>query len=220
MNRRYIIMIGLLSAMIIYQYYLLHKDRILTAAGKIENKVKETADVLPLTEKLKSKFRKDIDSSGKLFDEFFNDEFFKNNDDPFKEMEKQRKNIFKHLGQYNWNILDNSWNAWYDNKFGNEDMQITTQEKEDKVVMEIKIQGLNSKTLNINIDDNRIAIECDKKETTEKKNKKGVTYYNSSSYRHISKILPIPQNTDAKNANIETKENKVIIIFPKRNKVK
>jgi len=212
MLKRSSIIIVLLVLIIGWQGYQLYGNR---KGAEKEYYSNDNYGVDSLFEKLKNKFDRDSESSGDIFDRYFNDDFFSRHSDPFKEMEEWHSKIMKRFDSYNKHIFGRSWDDWYSGKFGTEDIEVKTKESDDKITMEINIPGLKNNSINIDINENRIKIDCDIKEIHERKDDEDMKYFKSSSHRHFSRILPLPENADADKADIKTKKNKVIIIFPK-----
>ncbi len=213
----YLVVIGVLSSIIVCQGYFLLKARHHEAEGvesffSRRNRNKAPFDLL---DKLKEKLNKDNSSTRDVFEKFFDDNFFARSNDPFKEIEEWRKKLHKNFGQDNWAFFDQSWGNWYNDKFDASDIHISTEEKADKIVMRFKISGLENNTLNIDIDNKRIRLECDIKEEREEKDADGSVLYRSSSRRHISKVLPVPGDADSEGATIENRGDEIILTFPK-----
>jgi HSP20 family molecular chaperone IbpA len=218
MNRRYSIIIGILILVIIGQGYFLNKSKAQLLNKKeedlFENDFGNIHNPSDLIDKLRKKFKHDDDSARDISENFFDDNFFARYEDPFKEMEEWRKKIFKNFESNNSSLFNNSWDNWYKNKFG--DLDVSTVNEKDKVIMEFVIPGLQSNTLNIDITDKRIKLEGEIEQIREERDDKGISSYRSSSYRHFSRILPIPEHVDAAKAQIKTEGEKLIITFPKK----
>jgi len=202
-----LIMIG--QGYFIYKNYRNRPDYTEKHKNKFEKKYNYSALMNELTKKIK----KDINSTGDIFDKFFNDEFFDKYDTPFNQIEKLRKQIFEDFGENNH--FSKSWDNWYSNKFGVDDINVITEAKNNKVIMKFRIPGLKNNTLNVDINNKRIRVECDVKETTEKSDDKGMKYFSSSSHSHFFRMFPAPKDVDVSSAEIKTKGNEIIITFLK-----
>jgi len=209
------VLIGVLLAVIIAQGYLLYKGKGTTQKSSFVPESKDRYSSSNLMDKLKKRFKKDSDSTGDMFGNFFDDEFFSRGSDPFKEMEELRRNIFKDFNNYEGNLFNKSWDDWYGRRFGKDDIEMFTEETDDEVVMRFKIPGLKKNTFNIDINENRIHVAYDAKIINEKEDDKGMRYYQSSQQQHISKTFPTPANVDATRAEIDTKDEEVIVRLPK-----
>ena len=150
------------------------------------------------------------------FNKFFNEEFFKNTQDPFKEMENARKMMRSKMMDHTMNSFDDSWNNWYNGRFGGAAISIKTEDTKDSVVMRIKVDGLQKNNLDINIDKDRVKIECNVKEIKEEQDTKGNKTSSYTSEQHITRMLSLPKGVDSSKAVTKQDNNEIIITFPKK----
>jgi HSP20 family protein len=158
---------------------------------------------------------KNLNDRNKLFNDFFNHDFFENNIDPFKEMEKMRKKMqesFNSIGRG----FDNSFDGWFSNRFGGGSAgDFSTREDKNFVYYDIEIKSLSGNDVNIKIENNLVTV------TGNIENIKEVDRKDFKSKQTIvstfNRTFPIPKGVDSDNAQIEVKNNKIIIKFPKSN---
>jgi len=150
------------------------------------------------------------------FNKFFNEEFFKNTPDPFKEMESARKMMRSMMTDHAMNSFDDSWNNWYNGRFGGAAITVKTEDNKDSVVMYIKVDGLQKNNLDINIDKDRVKIECNVKEIKEEQDAKGNKTSSYSSEQHITRMLSLPKGVDSSKAVTKQDKDEIVITFPKK----
>jgi HSP20 family molecular chaperone IbpA len=173
------------------------------------------ADMPAMIDELINKINKDIASTGEIFNSYFNKEFFRNAEEPFKEIEKRHAEMMKRIGKKEREIFGKSWDSWYEKKFGTSGIIITKEENRDSVIMIIRAAEADDNKLNVSVNNRLVNIEYDIKKMSEARNEKDKMYSSSLVQEHVSKILPVPDNADAGSARIESGGNEVVITFPK-----
>lgn len=148
-----------------------------------------------------------------FFDSFFDDDFFSGKYDPFKEIIEIHKNILESMEEERKKIFKDSWDEWYKNRIGMEDIKITQSETDKEIILELAIPDKNAQ---IQIKQGFIKISYDKITTTEQE--KNGSKLKSYSRQKISKILSIPENADPEKHKIEFKDEKILIKFGKKSK--
>ena len=222
MNKKHYIILGLLILIIFFQSLIIFKSKILFAQDNNSDlffdniNSSSTNRSSSLFNRLMNKFRKDMNSTNDIYDEFFNDDFFRMSNNPFKEMERMRAQMSKSFHNNKWSFFDQSWDNWYGSKHGFSDIEVNTEDKGDKLIMKLKIPGLQSNSINISVDDKAIKMDCEIREAKEDQDDKGQTYRKSSSYRRFSRMIPVPANVDRNKAEINTKGEEITITFPKK----
>ncbi len=214
-KKGYLIAIAVLSLVVIIQASLLLNPKLGVSDNDAENKTGAPNDTIQLMEQLREDFQNNSKKRDDIFDNFFNDNFFSQEDNPFKRLQEMQERLSKSFRGNNSNPFAPGWNSWYGNKFETDDMEITTRDKKDKIVMTFKIPGLKNNTMNLDINEKRIKLGCDIEEQIEEKDQDGNTLYQSKSHRHMSKILPVPDNVYTDNPKVETKDDELIITFQK-----
>lgn len=214
-KKGYLIVIGVLSLAVFVQACFLLNTKQSMSDQEFVNNIGESNNTSLLMQKLSDKFENDSKNSNDIFDSFFNDDFFEKEDNPFKALQEMRKRLSESFSGKNLNFFNPGRDNWFGSKFGTGDIEITTKDKDDKIVMTFKIPGLKNNTMNIDINDKRIKLNCDIEEKVEKEDQDGNTVYQSKSHRRMSKVLPVPGNVDTDNPNVETNDDELIITFQK-----
>ena len=151
------------------------------------------------------------------FDNFFNDDFFRNHSDPFTAMEKVQQRMGNMMEASLKDPFHHSWNSWIDNRFAGVDDAINTTSKEPKnaYIITLTTPDLKSNQLNINVDENGISVKGDVSKVVEKKDSKGSVISQNKMEESISEQFPIPPDANYKTAQIDTHNNKIVITLPK-----
>jgi HSP20 family molecular chaperone IbpA len=149
-----------------------------------------------------------VTTNENFYDKFFNDDFFDKSTDPFQEMERMQKEF---LGNsFKPKTENNLFSNWYKKKFGTgEPGDIKRTEDNKYVYYEIAAPGIDPKNLDVKIENNMVEV-AGKVETKSEQNNEQ-SYYSSN----FERFFPVPPNTDANKAEIENKDKKIILKFPK-----
>jgi len=94
-------------------------------------------------------------------------------------------------------------------------ISIQTEEEEDRVVINVNVPNLRENNLNVTVDTSGVHIEAEVEQVVEKKDSEGNIISSSKVHRKRNQTFPLPHNTDYEKAQMEYKENKVIITIPK-----
>jgi len=179
----------------------------------------KTEDWQSKTEKLYRDIQDSINKkealSDKLFDDFFNDDFFGRRFIPFEEMEDVHRHITDMFGKEEKNVFDSSWDKWFSDRMGMEDFKTEIKRKDKKITVAIKIPGIDKKTAEVNINDSRIKISFTAKTVKEEKKAGSVT--RSESLRSYVKILPVPQDAVPGTGKAQIEKDAVKIVFEREN---
>lgn len=95
-------------------------------------------------------------------------------------------------------------------------LQARTKETGEKVVVELRIPGLDAGSLDVSVDDSRIRVAYDAKEVRSGKDRSGREYFRGVSVRHFERIMPVPESADGRDGRIERDGDLVKIIFKRR----
>lgn len=159
------------------------------------------------------KYRKDILSQ---FDSFFNDDFF-SQDDPFEAMRKFRQRMEKNGPDFNNPSFSTPFDSWFGNKFGGGTVQdIEKSEDENFVFYDIKVKDLKGTAINTKVESGYLTITGQiESKNTEQDEDSG--FSNSSVFSStFSRTFPLPADVDEDSMEMESKQNKIVIKFPKK----
>ena len=137
-------------------------------------------------------------------------------DDPFRDMDNVRKmfkRFFDDPSSEEHKLFDNLFNELYWKQFGGSVGEIKKREDDKFVYYEVEIEGMDENAVNIKVEEGRIYItgkvRIEKK--SESKNVKSSRKYISN----FSRTIPVPDYVDPDRVQTETKENMIILKFPK-----
>ncbi len=144
----------------------------------------------------------------------------KNNNDPFSQMDKMHDQMRKRMGKaFGGSLLGGSM---FDNSFFNTDsfgdmtsdgLTIEEHEDDDFKYVEIIADGIDKDSININISNGVISVSGEIKKTEENQGQSGRSM--SSFISKFNRSFNIPFGVTEENVKIDTKENKIVIKFPK-----
>lgn len=142
-----------------------------------------------------------------LFDQFFNDDFFGRSRDPFEDMRRMREKMMRQFEPKEGSGL---FDSWFQKKFGGGDAGNIKQREDDHFVYyDISIEGLKHEEVNVKVENGQLSISGQ----VEKKTQEGDsgTFLSSSFHRSF----PVPPSVDTNKVQMEQKDGKIIVKFPK-----
>lgn len=169
-------------------------------------------------EEFVNRYTQGLYADKKLFDQFFSDNYFNRNPDPFRQMDSIRGMMGEMIKNYDLDFFERSFNDWYNARFGTGDMNIATENKDDKTILTIQIPGLNAGNVDVNVSDKRIKISGSFNRYTETTNKKTGVVSKSQEYKSFLKILPVPAKVNAALAQTKVEKETITITFPRSEK--
>ena len=186
---------------------------------KANNSVK-TNNSVEITEKNSNK-REDLFDSftqqqkkmRKQLDSFFDEDFLGQND-PFESMRKFRKELEEETKEFVSGSVA-PFDSWYGHKFGGGNVSdIEKREDEAYVYYDIKVEDLNSTTLNAKVENGYITItgRIEKKTGSNDDDLSSQSVFSST----FSRTFPLPANVDEDKMEMLSGEDKVVLKFPKK----
>lgn len=133
-------------------------------------------------------------------------------DDPFARMDLMEKRMNR---MFDRSLFDSVGFGLGDMKFSSfeSDLNVTERENNDFKYIEIEGEGIEKETIQLNITDGIINISGEIKKTI--KNEGQNTFSMSSYVSKFSRSFNIPYGVDETKVQIESKDSKIIIKFPK-----
>ncbi len=150
----------------------------------------------------------------RFFDDTFDNDFFDPHFSPFKQMEKMRENMDK-LFEQHFGGRDHSqlFDSWFNDKYGGSVFDIEQEEDDKHVYYKIRLEGVDQNNLKIEVEDGMLNISGDIVETREEASRGTIS--KSNFRQHFYRSFPVPANVDADKVQFETKEDIIIVKFPK-----
>ena len=161
--------------------------------------------------------------SFQLLDNFFNDDFFNNTEEPFQAMEKIHREMLNRMGKNLKGTFDNSWDAWFKDRFsdtgllpGDALLNERTEETKNAYIYHFTTPNLNGRKLNVQIDEQGITIQGDYIRQAGKTNDKDKVIARQELHSSIYERFPIPEGVDLDKAKIDNKDNEITVRLPKK----
>lgn len=143
-----------------------------------------------------------------FFDDFFNNDFFGRSRDPFEEMRRMQKEMFKKLNDDR--SFPGTFDRWYQRKFGGGDSgEIRQREDDEYLYYDLDLKDQVPKELNVKVQDGQILIDG---KIEAKEQKEGINQFYSSSFH---RSFPVPSGVEGEKFKMEQEGNKIIIKLPK-----
>ena len=172
---------------------------------------------------LDQQFQAERRQSFQLLDNFFNDDFFNNTEEPFQAMEKIHREMLNRMGKNLKGTFDNSWDAWFKDRFsdtgllpGDALLNERTEETKNAYIYHFTTPNLNGRKLNVQIDEQGITIQGDYIRQAGKTNDKDKVIARQELHSSIYERFPIPEGVDLDKAKIDNKDNEITVRLPKK----
>ena len=155
------------------------------------------------------------------FDDLFDEDFLEQGD-PFNHMRKMREQMEKRMENFagKSQSRSNPFDVWFSDKFGGGSVyDISKREDDGFVYYDIKVDNLNSTSINTKVENGYVTITG----TLEKKNEDNrEDEKDKLSSRYIYKstfnrTFPLPENVNADKMQMTPEKNKIVLKFPKVN---
>jgi HSP20 family molecular chaperone IbpA len=151
------------------------------------------------------------------FDSLFDEGFIAQND-PFEEMRKMRQQMekqMKHFGGKN-RSLSNPFDSWFSDKFGDGTINdISKREDEGFVYYDIKVDDVNSTSINTKVEKGYITITGTSEKNSGSDGKNNGVSAQSIFKSSFNRTFPLPENVDQNKMQMLTEKDRVILKFPK-----
>ena len=153
------------------------------------------------------------------FDNIFNDDIFNNQGDPFDQMRKMREQMEKRMQGLNegHGKSANPFDSWFSDKFGGGTVNvITKREDENSVYYDIKVEDVNSTSINTKVESGYITITgtTEKKSRSDDKESDGLSAL--SLYKsNFSRTFPLPEQVDQNKMQMTSEKDTIVLKFPK-----
>ena len=168
-------------------------------------------------------FQAERQRSFQLLDNFFNDDFFSSNEEPFQAMERIHRQMLSRMGKKLKGSFDDSWDAWFKNRFsetgllsGSGLLNEQTEETKNAYIYHFTAPDLNGQKLNVKIDEQGITIQGDYTQQAEKTNDKNKVIARQESRGSVYEHFSIPEGVDLDKAKIDNKGNEITVRLPKK----
>lgn len=151
------------------------------------------------------------------FDSLFNDEFF-GGSDPFEDMKKMREQMDKRMESFGIkpHSMTNPFDSWFSDKFGGGSVHdISKREDDNFVYYDIKIEDLNSTSINTKIENGYITITgtLEKNSGSDAEDGSSQGIFRST----FNRTFPLPKNVDHNKMEMIPGKHKITLKFPKLN---
>jgi HSP20 family molecular chaperone IbpA len=153
---------------------------------------------------------------GSLFDRYFGEKFFTSHNDPFAELDTWQKKTKMNADTSFRNYFDDYWGSWYEDRFGTEGIQVSTQNADGKLILDVSVPGVNADAVSVDVNAKRIRLEYNIRKVNEGKDAKGKVISRTETERRMIKVLPTPQNVNAGNIQIIRSGSQIKIEFPRK----
>lgn len=143
------------------------------------------------------------------FDSLFDDQFF-GGSDPFREMQRMREEMLSRMeGFESPNSANNPFDLWFAGKFGGGSVyDISQREDENFIYYDIKVNDLQSTSINTRIENGQITITG----TIQRGGDESSAGLFKSTF---NRSFPLPPNVDHEKMELLPEADKMVLKFPK-----
>ncbi len=152
--------------------------------------------------------------SDKDFDVFFGDRFFGGRPGPFAEMERVRKQLSGEFRDREKTLFDGYWDKWFEQRMLMGQFKTEIARTPGEVTVTVQVPGLEGRTADISITEERIRLSFEAKAVAERKTADALVKKTSS--QNYIKILPLPEDAVPGTGKIEIKGETVSIRFARK----
>lgn len=188
-----------------------------------EDKSNSRGNYDALFQSLNRQLQDDRQRAFHMLDGFFDDDFFTRTHEPFKEMEKMHHEMLDRMGKSLKGVLDDSWDAWFENRFTNNSLLTNgnyikeqKEETKDAYIYRFTFPSLQEHELNVKVGDKGITIEGEFIQSVKKTNEKEEVIAQHEVQRSIYEHVSIPQDVDVQKAEVNKKKNEITVRLPKK----
>ena len=161
-------------------------------------------------------FKQGQDQAFDMLDKFFDEGFFKDNSDPFKQMEQMRRDIHKKLEKGLQGSFDDSWSDWYDARFtGHDSFTMSMEDKAHAYEYKISIPNRSSQDLKVDVSKDGIQVSGKLNKVVEKKNADGQVTARQEVSSSINQRFSLPVDANYGSAKITNGDDQIVITVPK-----
>lgn len=149
------------------------------------------------------------------FDSLFDDNFF-NQNDPFEEMKRMRKQMEKRMEDFGAgrHSMSNPFDSWFSDKFGGGTINdISKREDSDFVYYDVQVDDVNATSINTKIENGYITItgSLEKKSQSSENESSAQSVFKST----FNRTFPLPEHVDQNKMQMVPEKDKIILKFPK-----
>jgi len=160
---------------------------------------------------------REIAEFNKIFDTYFDEEFFDKALNPLKDMGDFRNTLrseFEKLDfSKDFSVSDHMFDAWFNHRFGSDYGDIQRKEDKKYVYYQFKVDNPKNYKFTTKVHDGMVELSADHKTVTQK-DKKGYTSKIITEQK-LQRSFPLPKNVNAEKFKTTIKGNQYIVKFPK-----
>jgi HSP20 family molecular chaperone IbpA len=164
-------------------------------------------------DKWEQRLQSDLASAGRLedrdFDRLFGDDFFRQRIDPFAEIDKVGREIGNRLEGRDRELFGSAFRNWFEKRIDLTGITSKVQDKGKNVAVTFEIPGLDTDTVKLDVNADRIRLSYGALKTE----KKGKT--TTEAVASFEKIIPLPDGVDPTGFTVQKGKNELTVVFRK-----
>jgi S1-C subfamily serine protease/HSP20 family molecular chaperone IbpA len=131
--------------------------------------------------------------------------------DPFNELQRMRE-YMNNMFSDSFGALGGGMGGFNSDFFYDADFDI--EEKDDQYLISLDIQGLDEKTVNIEVTDRMLTVSGQRSEETQESGAQGTV--TAHSYSSFMRSIPVPADADTARVTTDIKDDKLVIRVPRK----
>lgn len=148
-----------------------------------------------------------------FYDKVFDRDFFQRNQSPFEQMEKMRKEMDKFFESTMQDYSKITFDDWYGSRFGGSIGDIDQNEDDKYVYFKVDLKGIDKNTINTDVSGGQVTISGSHSDLHAEE--EAGANVRSESYQSFHRSFPVPSGVNPDKVEFETKDDELVIKFPK-----
>ncbi len=139
----------------------------------------------------------------KVMNDIFDQDFFRQSRDPFKEMDRIQQEMDQFLGQDNFS---SNFDEWFGQRFGDLPVSSIDMDEDDQFIYyRIDTDGLEVKSADVDVDEETVSISVELRSKTPE----------SETVSSLNQRFPVPVGVDPNSVRLDIEGREIIVRFTK-----
>jgi HSP20 family molecular chaperone IbpA len=147
------------------------------------------------------------------FDRLFDDDFFRQNADPFGLIDEFDRRFQSGLEKQEKALFGDSWRGWYADRLGLGPIEETTRTTDKNVTLSFRIPDLDASSVKLDVNGDRVRLSYSTRREKTRKDAKGRVVSRRESYARSEKIVPVPPQADPQTWRVRKTSGEIDVIF-------
>lgn len=165
-------------------------------------------------QQFQKEFQNWMQQSQKLFDQFFQDDFF-DDSDVLQEMKNMRQRMMHQLPGSTKDAFNDRFEDWFKGRYGMGTQQFFQEETDKAVKLHILIPGLDKGNVNIKVGEKEVSIEGEVTRQEDRRDFSGKVIGQSLYTSKVHQTIPLPSGIDPVDVKVKKNKDEIVLTIPK-----